>query len=147
MNDELMDLWYWAWQRGQDAALEPPTRLHAAHPTPDSPKDRPLSLHRIGGRRRKHRSAVIVGRPFTREFERYLDNVRPMTPIRRALFALRRRPMPLAFKIVWAIVEGGHRDPGLLRSIMCLPEDLFFRLALVGLRRLRYDTEWEERVA
>lgn len=149
-SDELLDLWDWCWRRGRDAALEPPVRLHGAYPTADDPKDRPTSLLSLGERRGKPRSAVIVGRPFTRAFERYLDGQKPMTSVRAALMAMKPpkpRPMSLSVLIVWNIVENGYSSPEMLRGVLGCREEVFVSAALMGLRRLRFDTELIERAA
>lgn len=106
--DELID---WLWHEGRLADLEAPQALHARHPTPEDRSELPLNTW-IGRREtQKARAGIIVGRPFTRQFERYLDGQRAMTPARRALFRLnppKNARKPFEYRVVWAVFEGGH---------------------------------------
>lgn len=106
----LEDLWQWAYLEGKEAALEAPDKIHAKHPYPEKDSDLPDTVLDIKRSEVQNtRPAIIVGPPFTRAFVRYLDGARAMTPIRRALIDLKPKGRPsLEFRILWAIVEGGH---------------------------------------
>lgn len=108
----LFELWLWGHTEWLNSQLEPPDRLHAKHPYPERDKDIPESLSAI--RRRGTAKTIpnaIIGRPFTRAFIRYLDDVRPMTPARRALkslYARSERAQTPEYRVCFAVVEAGH---------------------------------------
>jgi len=92
-------------------------------------------------------SAAVVGPPFTRAFERYLDHGKALTYIRRAMLDMRprkRQPWSLELRILWAIVENGENDPELLRAKMRCSPAVFYSTAL---RALQYLDEKSRAVA
>lgn len=87
----------WAYGEAQAAILEPPDRLHAKHYPP--------------GEDPGHKGHdAIIGPPFTKAFQRYLDGQRPAAPIRRALRRMhsRDRVQSPEYRICHAIVEAGQ---------------------------------------
>lgn len=126
----LDDLWLWAhlessWTKA--TAAEPPDRLHVSksYPPDSSPP-----------RRGKSGAQVVGAPPFTRAFERYLEGVRPMTAVRRALDQMRARgkdaPQSLEYRICFAVVENGLGVDH-VRTIERAPAAFFNASAMRGL--------------
>jgi len=67
-------------------------------------------------------AAIIRARPFTVDFERYVDGEDDMALVAKALEDIRSDPsMRLEFEIAWAIVFGRHDDPETLFHILGRP--------------------------
>ena len=152
MNRHLRTLWDWAYEHGQDAALNPSdiVALHGSAPTPENRDELPFSLDIQRRGIQKSASGMIVGRPFTRRFERYLDGQKPMTPIRRALLELKPRkkePWTLEIRILWAVVENGYAFPEDVRTMLRCSESVFEEAAMRALVHLQRKTELLERAA
>jgi len=127
MRRKVDELWDWAWREGQDAKVEAPQTLHSLYPTPEDRSELPLNAAIERRPSQKPLAGVIVGRPFTRRFERFLDGERTLTPARRALFRLKpprkddngkKVPLPFDFQVVWAIMEGGHETAETVAAVL-----------------------------
>lgn len=121
--------WLWALAQGDAAQRIPPLAIHQ-QTFPRGHADRPVKS-----------AAIIRSRPFTVDFERYVDGEDGRAIVDHALSMIRTDPsMRLEFEIAWAIVHGQHDDPETLRAIMGSPNGFDAAVAR-GLRLLREMTE------
>jgi len=85
-------------------------------------------------------AAIIRSRPFTVDFERYVDGEDEHAPILTALADIHSDPsLRLEFEAIWAIVVGGHDDMDVLDAVLGRPNG-FEDAAVRGLRLLRERT-------
>lgn len=98
-------LWAWGVEQASATCDEPPLRIHD--------EDRPVPAP-------THRSAIIVGWPFSAQFERYTGgSKRSPSPFAIALSRLYnpRRVQSHEWRILAALVSG-HTDPEVVRAVI-----------------------------